>query len=185
LLASAGSWLSDSETGTGVVIWNAQTGTKLRTVLTEANGGAHSVAFSPDGKLMAISSLRFDADKANDAGTSAIISLAHVASGVVQWRRTFSGSAKPVAFYSGAVLVLSGGQSMRFLQLETGNTVAIINRAADPLRGGRWNDFTIVKRGHVWVIGGEDDERKGKVEIIDPDGPVADADSAPVKDGKH
>ena len=40
----------------------------------------------------------------------------------------------------------------------------------DPLpRGRRWNDFTFAKRGSMWVIAGEDPERKGTVEVIDPD----------------
>ena len=84
-------------------------------ITTNDNGGTHAVAFSPDGKLMAISSLHFDVDKANDAGTGAI-SLAHVASGVVQWRRTFPGLAKPVAFYAEgpSVVGLHGDASMRF-----------------------------------------------------------------------
>ena len=111
MFASAGSWLSDEETGTGVVIWDARTFTKLRAVSIEANGGTQSVAFSLDGKLMAISSRHFDKDKANDPGTS-IISLTNVASGLVQWRQTLSGFAKPVAFQRVAVLVLCDGQAM-------------------------------------------------------------------------
>ena len=168
-LVSAGQWLDDREIGTGVIIWDAQAGTKLRTVRTEANGGTHSVAFSPDGKLMAIISLHFDKDKANDAGTSAI-SLAHIASGIVDWRRTFPGWVKPVAFYNGSVVLISGGQLMPYLEQATGKTLFRMRRSADPQRGGRWYDFAIAKRGRMLVIGGEDDERRGNVEIIDLDG---------------
>ncbi len=170
LFASAGSWRSDAETGTGVLIWNATTFAKVRTVSIEANGGTDSVAFSPDGKLMAISSRHFDKDKANDAGTS-IVSVANVASGIVPWRRTFSGSARPVAFYSGGVLVLCGGQLMPLLELATGDTLFRIKRSADSRDGGRWNDFVILKQGRVWVTGGKDSEGKGTVRILDPDGP--------------
>ncbi len=85
LFASAGSWRSDAETGTGVIVWNGTTFTKVRTVSIEANGGTDSVAFSPDGTLMAISSRHFDKDKANDPGTS-IVSLANAESGMVMRR---------------------------------------------------------------------------------------------------
>ena len=116
---------------------------------------------------MAIISRHFDKDRADDALTS-IISVAYVASGIVQWRRTNSGASKPVGFYDGAVLVLSGGQSMWFFELATGKILAEFNRKAGPQRGGRWNDFAIVKQGPMLVVGGEDDERKGNVEILDP-----------------
>ena len=170
LLASAGSWLSDEETGTGAVIWDARTFTKLRTVSIEANGGTESVAFSPDGKLMAISSGHFDKDKVSHPGAS-IISLANVASGMVQWRQTLSGSANPVAFQQGGVLVLCDGQSMACLELKTGEYLFEIHRSADPRDGGRWNDFVIVKQGRMEVTGGEDSDRRGTVRILDPDGP--------------
>ena len=181
LLAGAGRWRNDAEAGTGAFVWNASNGTPVRSVLTDPNGSAHAVSFSPDGKLIAISSLYYDVDKANDAGTGAI-SLAKVGSGIVQWRRTFAGLAKPVAFYSGAVLLLSEGRMARLLDEDTGKTLAQIH--LDPRRGGRWNDFAIVKRGGMWVIGGEDDSRRGTVEIIDASGPEAPAKPAPAKGGE-
>jgi WD40 repeat protein len=179
LLASAGSWSADSESGTGVIIWSSQSGSKFRRVTTNDNGGTHSVAFSPDGKWMAISSLHFDGDKANDASTGAI-SLAQVASGVVEWRRPFSGSAKRVAFYSEgpSVVGLHGDGSIRFRDAKTGELLMMLSHSADSPRGGRWNDFATAKRGHMLAFGGVDDERKGSVEILG--GPAA--DSAPVKD---
>ena len=98
---------------------------------------------------MAISSRHFDKDKANDPGTS-IVSLANAESGMVQWRRTFSGSARdPVAFYSGHVLVLCNEQSTPLLELKTGDTLFRIRRSADPHDGGRWNDFVILKQGRM------------------------------------
>ena len=170
VLASAGSWHSDAETGTGIVIWSARAFTQLRTVAVEANGGTHSVAFSTDGKLMVIGSLSFERDNLADPGTS-IISLADVASGVVHWRHTKSGGPEPVAFYSGAVLAMGDrGQSMWFYQVEAGTVLSQLTRAADPVPGGRWNGFTFAKRGGMWVIGGEDADHKGSVEVIYPEG---------------
>jgi WD40 repeat protein len=169
LLASAGSWLSDAETGTGVVIWNADAGTRLRTLSVEANGGTHSVAFSPEGKLVALSSAQFDKDQADDAGTRTIISLAHVATGVVDWQRIISGWARPVAFYSEGVFFLSGGQRVTLLEAKTGDTLFRIVRSANSKDGGQWNDFAIAKRGRMWVTGGEDKGRTGTVAVLDPD----------------
>ena len=95
-----------------------------------------------------------------------------VGSGALQWRRTVSGGPEPVAFFSGAVLALDGdGQSMWFFQVEAGKILTQITRAAEPARrGGRWNAFVIGRGGHMWVTGGEDGERKGTVDIIDPEG---------------
>jgi serine/threonine-protein kinase len=168
VLASAGRWRSGPVTGTGVVLWNPQTGAKVREIRAESNGSAQSVAFSPDGKLVAIGVLHFDVDRPNDAITTAI-SLAPVASGVVQWRSTVRGSAKPVAFFDGAVIALGEGQSVRFLEAETGTTLMVIDRPNVAARRGRWNDLAIAKQGRMWVIGGDDGERGGTVEIIDPD----------------
>ena len=75
-----------------------------------------------------------------------------------------------MAFYSGGVLVLCGGQLFPLLELKTGDTLFRIRRSADPRDGGRWNDFVILKQGRVWVTGGEDADGKGTVRILDPDG---------------
>ncbi len=170
VFASAGSWLSDEATGTGAVIWDARTFTKLRTVSIDANGGTESVAFSLDGKLVAISSRHFGKDKLTDPGTS-IISLANVASGVVQWRQSVPGWAKPVAFQQGGVLVLNDGQLMLCLELKTGEELFGIHRSANPRDGGRWNDFVIVKQGRMEVTGGQDPDGRGTVRVLDPDPP--------------
>ncbi len=171
LLASVGRWVGEDATGSGVVIWDAETGAKIRTVIADANHRVHTTAFSHDGKHLAIASLHLDVDKADDAITSTI-SLINVASGVTAWRKTTSGSARPIAFYSDAVLALIGGQSMQLFQVETGQTLMALNRPPDPKGVGQWNDFLIVKHGHMWVIGGEDGDHKGTIEILDPDRPV-------------
>ncbi len=180
LLASAGSWFSDSEWGTGVILWDPETGKKVRTISTEANGGAQSVAFSPDGKLLAISSLIFDKDKSNDAGTSAI-SLVHAATGIVDWQRTLPGVAKP-GFSDRVLYVLSSGKLAWFLEQKTGQTLSRLR--PNPEQRERWNDFALAKKGRMWVLGGENDKHQGTVEVMDPDNPGTVHDSAPAKDGE-
>jgi WD40 repeat protein len=169
LLASAGRWLRGSRSGAGVILWNAQSGKKLRTISTEAGGDVHSVAFSSDGKRLAISSLHLDVDEANDAGQGAI-TVAHVASGVVRWRGTFSGMARPVGFFTAEGMSLHGRQDLRFRDAETGELLASFGPQS-PDQGARWNDFVIAKRGHMLAIGGVDHERRGRVEVWDFAGP--------------
>jgi len=166
LLASTGQWLTDRDSGAGVILWNSEAGTKERTIATEANGGAHFVAFSPDGALMAIHARRFDLDKANDAGTS-VISLVHSASGVMEWQRTIANLAKPLGFFEGdhSVLVLNGGRSLQFLDSDNGETLQLISRAAVPHEVGRWNAFAMGRNGGFMAIGGLDDDGKGCVQV--------------------
>jgi WD40 repeat protein len=166
LLASVGQWLTDSEAGAGVILWNSETGTKERTIATEANGGAHFVAFSPNGALLAIHARRFDLDKANDAGTS-VISLVHSASGVMEWQRTIANLAQPLGFFEGdhSVLVLNGGRSLQFLDSDNGETLQLISRAAVPHEVGRWNTIAVGKKSEFLAIGGVDDEGKGHVQV--------------------
>jgi WD40 repeat protein len=182
LLASAGSWDKDREHGTGVIIWNAQTGRRIRTMTNKANGGTWSVAFSPNSKSVVISSRTFDKD--HDTSTSAI-SLTHVGTGIKEWQQTIPGWGQPAAFSPDgkSVAVLCGGQSIRFLDTETG-TVKHEIRSANSPQGGRWNDFAITPQGHILAIGGVDKERKGSVELWDFDGLGTAANSAPVNDGE-
>jgi serine/threonine protein kinase len=164
LLASAGRW-SGREFGTGVIIWNPQTGAKSRTFPTEANGGTWSVAFSPNSKLVAIGSLNFDKDKDKDASTWAV-SLTRVGSGIMEWQQTIPRGTKPAAFSPDgkSVAVLCGGQSIRFFETETGKVKHEI-RSTDFPQSGRWNDFAITP--HKLAIGGIDAEKRGFVELWD------------------
>jgi WD40 repeat protein len=185
LLASAGRW--GERAVTGVIIWNPHTGAKIRTIRTNANGGTHAVAFSPNRKLVVIGSRNFD--KENDTSTTTV-SLAYALSGITVWQRTIPGWANPKAFSPDgrSVAVLCGGQSIRFFEVETGVMMHEI-RSADYAKGGRWHDFAIAPQGHILAIGGVDSERKGSVELWDFlwdfDGPGPPASSAPAKDAEH
>jgi hypothetical protein len=73
-----------------------------------------------------------------------------------------------------SVVVLCGGQSMRFLDAQSGKVAHEI-RSADSPRGGRWKDFALSPQGHRLAIGGIDDEERGSVTVRDLDGASPDA----------
>jgi WD40 repeat protein len=177
LLASAGNW-AGHEHGTGVIIWNPETGAKIRTIANNANGGTWGVAFSPNSNLVAISSRIFDKD--DDTSKSAI-SLAHARTGIVEWQRAVPGWAHPVAFAPDgkSVAVLCAGRSIQFFATETAATTREISPADAP-RGGHWTSFAITPTGHM-AIGGADDARKGLVELWEFGG-RKDADAKPASE---
>jgi WD40 repeat protein len=152
-----------------------------------ANGGTHAVAFSPNGKLAAIGSVRFDKD--TDTSTGAV-SVVRAGSGISEWQQTVAGWAGPVAFSPDgkSVVVLCGRRLIQFLDTETGSVKDEI-RPADSLPeggrrsdfaaphpylltwnsldGGRWNDFAVAPQRHMLVIGGVDKYKQGCVEVWD------------------
>jgi hypothetical protein len=164
MLASAGRW-SGPEHGTGVILWNPKTGEKLRTFPSEANGGTHAAAFSPDSKLLAIGSRIFDKD--NDTSTTKI-RLLHAGTGIMDWVHAVPGWANPKAFSPDGkkVVVLCGGESIQFLDAETGVAQQEIQSAGSPQRG-RWTDFAIAPEARKLVIGGVDSEQNGTIEVWD------------------
>jgi hypothetical protein len=170
-LASAGSWQGGdgSDHGSGVILWHPKTGAKLRTFPINTNGGTWSVAFSPNSKLLAISSRTFDKD--NDTSTSSI-SLLRTATGILEWKQTVSSWGQPVAFSPDGkgVAVLCGGGSIQFFDTETG-TLKHSLELADASQGARWNDFALMRQGRSLAIAGLDNSRQGKVEIWDLTGP--------------
>jgi WD40 repeat protein len=172
MLASAGRWADGPDHGNGVIIWNPQTGTKTRTILVEANGGTHSVAFSPNKKLMAFGSINFD--KENDTSATSI-GVAYPLSGITEWQQTIPGWSKPAFSSDGKVIaVLSGGQSIRFVDTETGALKDEI-KLADSAPGGRWNDFSITRNGHRMAVAGIDAEGRGSVTVLDLGGALVGA----------
>jgi len=186
LLASVGYWTSKHARVGGAGIWNPHTRAKIRNISTDANGGVWSVAFSPDSKLVAIDSQRFfDKDGLRDSNSGAV-TLTHVASGVTQWLQTVPGWAGPMAFSPDgrSVAVLCGRRSIRFLETETGRVMHDIPLADSP-QGGRWTDFAVAPQAHMLAIGGQDNERKGTVELWDFDAPGTAANSTPMKNGEN
>ncbi len=150
----------------GLNIWDPETGKKLWMRDMRANAGTRAVAFSPDSRLVAITTLEFDKDKAKDAATGAVDVL-HSATGIVEWRRSFPGWAKPVAFAPDgkSILALCNGDSIRFLNSETGEVVNEIKPPDSPDTGYQWMDVSISNQAHSLVIGGRDKSRSGRVEI--------------------
>jgi WD40 repeat protein len=171
LLASAGRWLKDGDWGNGVILWNPHTGTQVhRLIRTNANGGTRALAFSPDSKLLAIGTQRFDGDSSTGG-----VSLVHVSSGITEWLVTVPGWAKPVAFLPEgmSVAVLCGGQSIRFLEAKTGHMKHEI-RMPEDAHGRRWHDFAIAPRNHILVVCGVDRGQSGSVELWELESLVAD-----------
>ncbi len=172
ILASTGSWQDGggSDHGSGVILWHPKTGAKLRTFPINTNGGTWSVAFSPNRKLLAVSSRTFDKD--NDTSTSSI-SLLRTATGIQEWKQTVSSWGQPVAFSPDgeSVAVLCGGEAaIRFFDTETGTVKRNIG-LADASQGARWNDFALLPQGRRLAIAGVDNSRQGTVEIWDFPGP--------------
>lgn len=162
-LASIGRWEDASGHGSGVILWDPQTGTKVRSLTNNANGGTHAVAFSPDGKLIVIGSRNFDKD--NDTSTTTI-SVARTGTGIMEWQQTVPGWANPKAFSPDgkSVAVLCGGQSIQVFDVETGKVKHEI-RAADMPQGWQWNDFSLAAGGHRLAIGGIDAEKRGSITV--------------------
>ena len=160
----------DRDHGTGVIVWDAQTGKTLSTITNTANGGTHAVVFSPNKKRIAISSRQFD--KENDRSTTTV-SVAYALTGITEWQQNIPGWAVPKAFTPDGkyLAVLRGGHSIRFINVETGTVKHEIKSAdylsSTPRQGAEWNDFAISSSGTRLAIGGVDKARNGSIEIWD------------------
>jgi serine/threonine protein kinase/WD40 repeat protein len=169
LLVSAGRWSSERDDGAGVILWDAETGAKVRTIEIAANGGVHAVAFSPDGKRMAIGSRAFN--KEDDTSTT-MVSMVYPATGIVDWRRTLAGWANPKGFTPDGrqVAVQCGGESIQLLDVQTGAATREVKAFATVGEDGRWRDFALLNPD-VLVTGGEDNEGRGIVDVWKLSGP--------------
>ena len=150
----------------------------MRTLVINANGGTHSIAFAPNKKLLVAASRVFD--KENDTSKT-LITLAYPASGITEWQQSVGGWAKPAFMPSGnAIAVLAAGKSVRFLDTETGSLKHEIT--LDSSRVLRWNDFALSPRAALLAVGGIDKDEKGSVGVWDLNGALCDANYAAAKE---
>lgn len=156
-LASAGRWHDDKEFGDGIKIWDPASGELKRKIDVLDNGGARSVAFSPDSNLIAIGTQRFDTFKDTRSGG---VQLIRVASGILDWSQTVSEWANPVLFTQDGqhIIVLSGGHSLNIIETKTGKIIYDIHAEQE-----RWNTMAIVPAAYRVLIGGVDAEKHGFV----------------------
>ena len=166
MLASAGNWLTPDDWGTGVVLWSAHTGSKIRSFETSANGGTRSIAFSSDSRWLAIGTQRFDNSNSREPSSGGV-SLVQVSSGTVAWLVTVPGWAGSVEFLAdGKTLsVLCGGRSIRFLNTAAGKVQSEFRKS--DLERGLWWDSAIAPQGDRLAIGVGGRDRTGSVEIRD------------------
>ncbi|HEY2251223.1 MAG TPA: protein kinase, partial [Planctomycetaceae bacterium] len=149
LLASAGSWVRSDlgDRGNGVILWDPRDGSRVLRISTPTNAGTHSVAFSPDSKLLAIGSVEIDKDKMNDAATG-VITLARAGSGLVEWQLRVAGGAKLAFSPAGPCIVLHGQRAIELIDSSTGTAQSEI-KTHDSLPERRWNGFAILSVGRL------------------------------------
>jgi WD40 repeat protein len=175
LLASSGSWLSPggNEFGAGVILWNPQTGERIRAITNEANGGTHAVAFSPNSKMIAFGATLFDHENAT---SFTAVRMAYALSGAVTWAAKLADGATPAGFSpDGESVLVRCQQSIRFLNAETGAVEHEV-KAADLSTDGRWDDIAVAPRAGRLIIGSAD-EAEGNVALWDFAAPAAAATS--------
>ena len=166
-LASLGTWReSGAHGGTGAVLWNLTTSKPFRYLEMSKTTYAvvWAVAFSPDSKLLAMGTQRSDLDSPGWPNTGNV-RLVHASNNIEEWSVTVPEWAKPVAFLPDGrtVAALCGGQSIRFLDAETGTLKLDMRPSPQTLR---WNDFAIAPKGDIYMAaGGVDKDRKGTVEL--------------------
>jgi serine/threonine-protein kinase len=160
-LASTGRWHDGTNHGSGVIVWNLQSGEKKTMLVKESNGGTPAVAFSPTRKMIAFAALQFDNE--NDTRSTAV-SVAFPLTGLTQWQQTIPGWAAPKAFSPDgkSLLVLCEGQSIRIYSVETGELQHEIKPEAE---GTRWTDFAVAPAAPHLVIIGTASDQKGVVEL--------------------
>ena len=145
-----------------MLVWNPQTGEKLRSILIEANGGTHYVDFSPTKKQIVTGSIHFD--RQNDTGSTSI-ALTYPLTGVTEWQRSMPGWVKPVFTPDGgSIAALSVGQLLSLIDVETGQ-LKHDARLADAAKGAKWNDFAFIHNGRAGRRQPSDDGPSSKSSI--------------------
>ena len=169
LLASAGHWEDSSGHGTGLVLWDPLSGEKRLRLEIPTNGLISGVSFSPDGKLVAIPSLHFDKDRDRPSGK---LTLAHAATGLMEWQTEFSSWVSAPLFTSNGtrLLVLRGDNMLEYLDAQTGKPRRQI-RAQNFAPGSNWN--CLAGQSGTVVIGGMGSGR-GSVDVWRPVGVIFD-----------
>ena len=169
-LASAGHW----GLGTGVKLWNPQTGKVARVLAIPrghlGGGSPLCVAFSPDGKRIAMGIMQYD--KSTDV-TSGSINIAYPASGILDLSWLVPHAVRPVAFSPDGKLIaaISAKNSLTLWDSSTGLPKREI-RPAEQADGKRWECFAFAPQANMLAIGGID-AKGGFVEVWNLDGAAA------------
>ena len=150
----------------------------MRTLVINANGGTHSIAFAPNKKSLVAASRVFD--KENDTSKT-LITLAYPGPASPSGNNRSGVGAKPAFMPSGnAIAVLAAGKSVRFLDTETGSLKHEIT--LDSSRVLRWNDFALSPRAALLAVGGIDKDEKGSVGVWDLNGASRHTPARPKED---
>jgi WD40 repeat protein len=169
LVASAGLSIGANENG-GILIADAATGKLLRSI---AMPNALSVAFSPDGKRLAVGRM---VNRGGDV-TSGAISLVELPSGVLFQEWPVPVAVRPLAFSAdGKAVVSSSAKNGVTLWDASGKAIRTIGPGDNR---GRWDDFALSPRGNALAVGGVDADGRGVVEVWDLGGAATDARPAP------
>ncbi|HYV37896.1 MAG TPA: hypothetical protein VE988_19580 [Gemmataceae bacterium] len=165
LLASAGSW-AGSEHGSGVILWNPQTGAKIRRITTTANGGTNGVVFSPDSQHVAIGYRYYESSSPDG---KSVLRLCRVDTGKIEWEHTIPGWTRIKSITpDGKSVALRGPNTIHFVDLQTGKSLRNIGVKLSP-EPNRWGDIAIAAGAGTIVMAGVD-AKGGFLEVWDVEG---------------
>jgi serine/threonine protein kinase/WD40 repeat protein len=165
ILASAGVG-GREERGNVVKIWDVETGEKKRVIPSPggplSGESPHSLAMSPDGKLLAIGIIRFDKNTDQSSGSIAVV---RTGSGILELNWPVPRAVGSLAFAPGgwAIAALNGTNMLRMWDAGTGQLLNDI-RPARADQEQRWEQFSISEKAKVVVISGMTPGKGGFVE---------------------
>ena len=171
-LASAGNWLDVDDKGRiegigwGVKILDAGSGALEQKLEDPSNAGPRSVAFSPDGRKIAIGSQRFADKKGFRDESSGAVTLVQISSRVTEWMHVVPGLAWNVKYApdGNSVMVLGDRHSVDFLDAKDGAVTDTLCGDASP-KHGKWTSLSCAPGAGLVFLGGTDAEKNGTVEI--------------------